>query len=64
MIPSYIIKQDRETFTVLAGVGFEAQLNSDELSVDRQMSKSELLYTTLHDRLDEWIDQFIEEVEI
>jgi hypothetical protein len=64
MIPTYMIKLDRETFTVIAGLGFEKEINSDELSLDRQMSRSELLATTLHDRLDEWLDQFFEEVEI
>ena len=64
MIPTYIVKQDREAFTIVAGLGFEAEINSNELSPDRQTSRSEALYTTLHDRLDEWLDHFFEEVEI
>lgn len=64
MIPSHMIISDREQFQVVKGVDFEATMNDDGYSYDAGMTKSELLITTLHDRLDEWIDQFIFEVEI
>ena len=63
MIPTYIVKQDRETFTIVAGLDFEKQLNSDDYLVDANMSKSEYLIKTLQDRLDEWISKFMIEEE-
>jgi hypothetical protein len=64
MTPKYIIKLDRETFTIVAGIGFEQELNNHTISSDRHQSKSELLIAELHNRLGEWIDQFLEEEEI
>ena len=64
MIPTYIVKQDRETFTIVAGLGFEKQLNSDDYLIDANMSKSEYLIKTLQYRLDEWISKFMIEEEV
>ena len=64
MTPKYIIKLDRETFTIVAGIGFEQELNNHTISEDRHQFKSELLIAELYNRLGEWINQFLEEEKI
>jgi|APCry1669191515_1035360.scaffolds.fasta_scaffold104707_2 hypothetical protein len=65
MIPTHIVKQDRETFTVIAGMGFEDEINNAKLvlNFDGEMRKGELFRACLHQRFDEFLDQFLIEEE-
>lgn len=65
MIPTHIVKQDKQAFTLLAGVGFEDAINDATLvlNFDGEIRKGELLTACLHQRLDEFLEQFKEEEE-
>jgi hypothetical protein len=65
MIPTHIVQIDRDCFTLTVGLDFQRELNDSRLvlNYDGEIRKGELFAACLHQRLDEFLDQFKEEEE-